>query len=169
MHAKKGQPRSLLNANEIVLEAVNTLNEAMLSPTKVTFSGLKGRDDKIWSDKTELELAVQNLLKNALHAVSSEKNPSVSVSVHKEKSSGGSPRIAISVSDNGPRLSDEAFEKLSSVLSSSKIDGLGLGLSIVRLIVENHGGQLAFFRGPENGLKAVIFLPEADENPGSSE
>ena len=128
---KKGQPRSLLNANEIVLEAVNTLNEAMLSPTKVTFSGLKGRDDKIWSDKTELELAVQNLLKNALHAVSSEKNPSVSVSVHKEKSSGGSPRIAISVSDNGPRLSDEAFEKLSSVLSSSKIDGLGLGLSIV--------------------------------------
>lgn len=166
---KKGQPRSLLNANEIVLEAVNTLNEAMLSPTKVTFSGLKGRDDKIWSDKTELELAVQNLLKNALHAVSSEKNPSVSVSVHKEKSSGGSPRIAISVSDNGPRLSDEAFEKLSSVLSSSKIDGLGLGLSIVRLIVENHGGQLEFFRGPENGLKAVIFLPEADENPGSSE
>ena len=122
----------MLNANEIVLEAVNTLNEAMLSPTKVTFSGLKGRDDKIWSDKTELELAVQNLLKNALHAVSSEKNPSVSVSVHKEKSSGGSPRIAISVSDNGPRLSDEAFEKLSSVLSSSKIDGLGLGLSIYR-------------------------------------
>ena len=37
---KKGQPRSLLNANEIVLEAVNTLNEAMLSPTKVTFSGV---------------------------------------------------------------------------------------------------------------------------------
>lgn len=57
MQRKKGQPRSLLNANEIVLEAVNTLNEAMLSPTKVTFSGLKGRDDKIWSDKTELELA----------------------------------------------------------------------------------------------------------------
>ncbi len=40
MHAK-GQPRSLLNANEIVLEAVNTLNEAMLSPTKVTFQGLR--------------------------------------------------------------------------------------------------------------------------------
>ena len=68
-----------------------------------------------------------------------------------------------------PLASATTFEKLSSVLSSSKIDGLGLGLSIVRLIVENHGGQLEFFRGPENGLKAVIFLPEADENPGSSE
>lgn len=166
---KKGHPRSLLDANEIVLEAVNTLNEAMLSPTKVTFSRLTAGDGKVWGDKTELELAIQNLVKNALHAVSSEKDPSVSVTVHKESSSGGSPRISISVCDNGPRLSDEAFEKLSSVLSSSKIDGLGLGLSIVRLIVENHGGQLEFFRGPKDGLKAVIFLPEANETPRSSE
>ena len=166
---KKGQPRSLLDANEIVLEAVNTLNEAMLSPTKISFSRLKDGDGKVWGDKTELELAIQNLSKNALHAVSSEKNPSVRVSVHKENSSGGSPRIAISVCDNGPRLSDEAFEKLNSVLSSSKIDGLGLGLSIVRLIVENHGGQLEFFRGSKHGLKAVIFLPEAEENPLPSE
>lgn len=158
---KKGQARSLLDANEITLEAVNTINTAMLSPIQISFTPLVGGDAKVWGDRMELELAVQNLLKNALQAVSDRKTPSVEVNLLKENSSGGSPRVVITVSDNGRRLNDEEFEKLSSVLSSSKIDGLGLGLSIVRLIVENHGGQLEFRRRYGEGLTAIIYLPEA--------
>lgn len=158
---KKGQARSLLDANEITQEAVSTINAAMLSPTQISFSPLPDEDVKVWGDRMELELAVQNLLKNALQAVHDIRKPIVKAEVRKEISSGGSPRVVITVTDNGKRLSDEDFEKLSSVLSSSKIDGLGLGLSIVRLIVENHGGQLEFSRRKEDGLTAIICLPEA--------
>lgn len=158
---KKGQARSLLDANEITQEAVSTINAAMLSPTQISFSPLPDEDVKVWGDRMELELAVQNLLKNALQAVHDIRKPIVKAEVRKEISSGGSPRVVITVTDNGKRLSDEDFEKLSSVLSSSKIDGLGLGLSIIRLIVENHGGQLEFSRRKEDGLTAIICLPEA--------
>lgn len=158
---KKGQARALLDTNEITREAVNTINAAMLSPTQISYSPSPDEDAKVWGDRMELELAVQNLLKNALQAVHDIEKPIVKAEVRKEKSSGGSPRVVITVTDNGKRLSDEDFEKLSSVLSSSKIDGLGLGLSIVRLIVENHGGQLEFRRCKEDGLTAIICLPEA--------
>lgn len=120
----------------------------------------------------ELELAVQNLLKNALHAVSDVENPAVTVSLRRFADEHGIAKIEVAVADNGKRLDDEAFARMTELLSSDKVDGLGLGIAIVSLIAENHGGRLSFERGENEGLTARIVLPEPaaeSQNTGSAQ
>ena len=70
-------------------------------------------------------------------------------------------RAELCVEDNGPVLSDESMRRLSeTVLQSEKPEGLGLGLSIVRMLVEEHNGTVRFERADPTGLRVVISLPE---------
>ena len=64
--------------------------------------------------------------------------------------------VSITVDDNGKPLTDEAFERLSRVSASGKSDGLGLGLGIVRNLVEENGGRLTLSRLPGRGLRAEV-------------
>ena len=76
---------------------------------------------------------------------------------------------AVTVEDEGPSLSDEAFARLARPVESLKKEGLGLGLTIVKHILEAHGGYLRFERcgDPEGGLRAVLLLPTADAEAGA--
>ena len=53
----------------------------------------------------------------------------------------------------------EKIEKLSEPTNSTKADGLGLGLQIVRSIIENHGGKIFFSQAASGGLRVEIRLP----------
>ena len=102
-----------------------------------------------------------NLIKNALDAV---------------KPFGAAGRVALrvrteagyavlEVEDNGYPLTDEAFEALSSLRPSAKAEGLGVGLAIVRGIVERYAGRLLFSRREGGGLIASVQLPLAAAAP----
>lgn len=67
--------------------------------------------------------------------------------------------VIVEVEDNGPRLSDEAFERLTRVSQSVKDEGLGLGLGIVRSLVEENGGRIAITRREDlsgRGLRVTL-------------
>jgi two-component system sensor histidine kinase TtrS len=105
----------------------------------------------------DLELILLNTLQNAADAAAGSANPTVEIFV---TASGGS--VAIDVRDNGPALSDEAFAALSQpTLTSSKHAGLGLGLMIVKSLIESAVGRLEFERVKPHGLLARIVLPAA--------
>ena len=65
----------------------------------------------------------------------------------------------LEVSDEGKALTEEEFEKLNEPLQSKKIEGLGLGLAIIRQIISNHKGKLIFSRRSPNGITAKMILP----------
>ena len=65
----------------------------------------------------------------------------------------------VDISDNGAVISDSDFERMGSVFKSGKASGLGIGLSIVRSIVQNHNGSLVLERGKNGGLVCRIRLP----------
>jgi two-component system sensor kinase FixL len=59
--------------------------------------------------------------------------------------------IAVSVSDNGPGIEPEVLSKLFQPFVSTKRQGMGIGLSICRTIINSHGGQIAAEPNPDGG------------------
>ena len=110
----------------------------------------------IFADSMEIELAVLNLLRNAADALHADKTPRPEIRASANKIDGF---CFIRISDNGSPLSEKKLQGLGTPLQSTKPSGLGLGLVLVRTIVENHGGKLLFEAGPKGGLSAVIQLP----------
>ena len=104
----------------------------------------------------EFELAVFNLLKNAKEALKAQKADEPKVFI---KISSGETHCFVDISDNGAVISDSDFERMGSVFKSGKASGLGIGLSIVRSIVQNHNGSLVLERGENGGLVCRIRLP----------
>ncbi len=109
----------------------------------------------ISANKLEMELVLINLIRNAQYSLNNlkTKQPLITVDIRKVDSD-----AQIVVEDNGS-ISDELLNSLSQPLNSSKREGLGLGLSIVKAIVENHSGSIRFSKSKLGGLKITIQIP----------
>lgn len=118
-------------------------------------------------DPLDLELVILNLLKNALDAVKPFGSAGrVRVSVAFDRGDANVSKqvvirdsVVITVEDNGYPLSEEAFMSLAELRPSTKAEGLGLGLAIIRGILERYAGRLSFARRAEGGLIATVRLP----------
>lgn len=107
----------------------------------------------------EFELVIINLLRNASQALQElgVLNPKVALTIKREDN-----KALIAIEDNG-HIEKEKIEKLSEPTNSTKADGLGLGLQIVRSIIENHGGKIFFSQATSGGLRVEIRLPVQEE------
>ena len=120
----------------------------------------------ILGDALELELIFHNLIKNAAEAASDMPDGTVTATLMRD----GHQAVA-EILDNGRRLDESAFEKLLKSSGSSKTDGLGLGLGIVRNLVEENGGRFTISRRRDlnRGISVVLRFDlavdsETDEN-----
>jgi two-component system, NtrC family, sensor histidine kinase HydH len=91
--------------------------------------------DAAWVDGFQLKQAVLNLVLNALQATPAGGHVVV-------RTSGDRRRLVVAVSDDGEGMSPEAREKAFVPFFSTREDGTGLGLPLVRRIVEQHGGSV---------------------------
>ena len=110
----------------------------------------------IYVDKLEFELAISNLLKNSTEACAKSENATITIDVYKNTAS---DTVCINISDNGPPISKDIFANILSPLSSTKHDGLGLGLSIVEAIAQRHSGKLSLTLSPAKNLIVGLILP----------
>ncbi len=111
-------------------------------------------DPRFRADALEMGLVIRNLVKNAVEAIGDDPAGHILVDLHTEKD-----HIVFTVSDNGPITSDEDIEKLLVPMRSEKSEGLGLGLSIARKIVESYDGTIEFARNIPRGLKVTVKFP----------
>ena len=89
-------------------------------------------------DVLQVEQVLVNLLRNSIEAIGESGNPARSILI--EAKLAGNEFVEVIVADSGPGFSPEHIENLP--LASKKPDGLGIGLSLCRSIIEAHGGQL---------------------------
>jgi signal transduction histidine kinase len=107
-------------------------------------------------DRTQLQQVVLNLAINALDAVGPTGPGARRVRIRTRASDGG---IELSVSDTGPGIEAEHLHRLFESFFTTKAEGLGIGLSIVRSIVEAHGGRVTAENNAGPGATFRVRLP----------
>jgi two-component system sensor kinase FixL len=109
------------------------------------------------ADRVQIQQVVINLLKNGCEAAAAGTHPRVRVTTTSE---GG--LVTVSVDDTGPGLSRSAKDSLFKWANSTKPDGMGVGLSISRTIVQAHHGRLWLGEGVEGRTQFCFSLPRGD-------
>ena len=102
--------------------------------------------DLVLADKVQIQQVLLNLMRNAIEAMVSSKRRELTITT---------TRIAemaeITVKDTGTGIAEEVASQLFQPFVTSKPQGMGVGLSISRTIVEAHGGQIVAEANPEGG------------------
>jgi two-component system, LuxR family, sensor kinase FixL len=109
-------------------------------------------------DRGQLEQLILNLVRNSIEAITGMRRQDGCVTVVAQHSRNRS-NLEISVQDNGPGVAAEIVDRIFEPLTSSKEEGLGLGLSICLSIVEAHGGRLWLERSAFDGTEFRLSIP----------
>lgn len=154
---KEPRERKCFDLEAAVSRTIRLMKRLGRLNSKCTLSGAK--NVLVFADPLNVDLVLINLLKNAEEAVRNQSNAEIKVEI---KNAGADALVIID--DNGPKMSDEQFASLRNLGQSSKKDGLGLGLAIVRELLEANGGSLKLVRIPAGGHRCIASLPIALED-----
>lgn len=108
---------------------------------------------EISADKKQISQVLINLLKNAVEALKNTKNGQIKLAAGYNENG----RIEITVSDNGPGISDELTDKIFIPFFTTKESGSGIGLSLSRQIMLLHGGSLKVKTQPGSTAFTLLF------------
>ena len=101
-----------------------------------------------------------NLIKNALEAADRKGGADSRVSVVLDRfETADGESIRLTIENTGDVLTKERLESLGYATKSAKPEGLGLGLAIVRTIIQNHSGSIAFNPREAGGLAVTVTIP----------
>jgi two-component system sensor kinase FixL len=135
---KRESKKSPENLNKVVEEAI-ALSFVGISHVNVKVRlNLDPSLPLIWMDKIQIQQVLVNLIRNGIEAMQSVEKRQLAV-----MTTPGEPGfVDIEVSDSGAGLSQEAQERLFQAFSTTKDDGMGIGLTICQSIVTAHGGSI---------------------------
>jgi signal transduction histidine kinase len=119
------------------------------------------KPDTVHGDEYQLEQAFLNLLLNAVEA----SGPGGALTVETELIAVGTPRLCVSVTDNGSGIASGNMAHLFEPFFTTKENGTGLGLHITRRIIHEHDGQIGVESETNKGTTFSVLLPVA---PGTS-
>lgn len=164
-----GRMRSLLQKHEVVyrpIEINETVDEVVrllrseAITRRVTLSLERGEEEVFVSgDRIHLQQVVVNLVMNAFEAMAAVPGTERRITV---RTNLDARAATITVSDSGPGVAEDRIPQLFAPFYPTKQDGLGMGLSITRSIVEAHGGRLWVENNPGGGATFGAMLPLLD-------
>lgn len=150
--------REILDIDEVVRDTL-ALFEGLAArrgiPLRVF---LAGDLPMVAADRVEIEQVLLNLLQNAVDAMIDHDGRDRGITV---RTSQDGASVKVAVRDHGPGLTAETEAHLFETFFTTKPQGLGLGLSICRTIVESHGGRLWAVNNADGGLTMRFTLPVA--------
>lgn len=117
----------------------------------------------VQGDRVQLQQVVMNLLMNGMQAMDGVGARPRRLVVEIARSADGPKSIVLTVSDAGPGIDPASLGRLFDAFFTTRQDGMGMGLSISRSIVEAHGGRIWATNRPEGGARFHVSLPIAEE------
>ena len=111
-----------------------------------------GGPDTAWIDGFQLKQAILNLVLNALQATSAGGHVVV-------RTSGDRRRLVVAVSDDGEGMEAEVRDKAFTPFFTTREEGTGLGLPLVRRVADQHGGSIEISSTPGAGTSVTLLFP----------
>ncbi len=143
-----------INVNEVLKEMIPILQQVFVGSIQIDFCHSK---DPAWilMDRKDFETALLNLVVNAKEAIGEQGNVRISVAM-----SGGKEReqVCVKVQDNGTGIAPEVLSKVFDPFFTTKSTGTGLGLTMVRSVIERAGGNLSV-ESTTNGSSFYLNFP----------
>jgi signal transduction histidine kinase len=118
-----------------------------------------GSGQEIYADREQIRLVLLNLLLNAVAAT--EKSGQILLGAEIDDAD-----TILRVSDNGSGINENNLQKIFEPYFTTKADGAGLGLALVKRIVEEHGGSISASNNPSSGVTFKIIIPNVKEEHG---
>jgi PAS domain S-box-containing protein len=179
---KKSEPnRSWSEVPVLVAEAVELAEIEIKRRNVRLIRHLAPRLPRILVDPILIEQVLVNLLKNAAESIDSAQRPAGHRNVELKVEAlvdSGKPMLMFTVQDTGSGLSPEVKERLFEAFFSTKSEGMGIGLSLCRSIIESHQGRMQaenLYNGDRvTGCRFSVWLPVGDapltpqKTPGAS-
>jgi PAS domain S-box-containing protein len=113
----------------------------------------------VFGDRIQLQQVLWNLIRNAVEAMSTNTDRRRELAIKSERHQAG---VVIQVQDSGEGIDPEHAGQVFEPFFTTKPEGIGIGLSVGRSIIEAHGGRLWFTPGPSHGAVFQFTVPEAD-------
>jgi signal transduction histidine kinase len=128
-----------LDLNDLVRETVDFLSALAIGRKVELISDMSLDELPIVGDRIQLQQVILNLVLNGIDAMMNTPTKDRIISIRTLRSERFSE---LSVSDRGPGIPEDKLERVFEPFFTSKADGMGMGLSIARTIVEAHSGQI---------------------------
>jgi two-component system sensor kinase FixL len=116
--------------------------------------------DLVLADRVQIQQVLLNLIRNAVEAMVDSNAARRELALATGRS--GEDMIEVTVSDTGPGIDTEIVNQLFQPFVTTKPQGMGVGLSISRTIIEAHGGRIWVEPNPEGGTIFHVTLPSVD-------
>ncbi|OLQ73198.1 two-component sensor histidine kinase [Photobacterium proteolyticum] len=146
-------------AADSIRSATSLLRNKLIKEGVILRVGDLPADILINADAVQVEQVIINLLHNAIQALSSAHQPQIGIQL-----AALDTLVEIRIWDNGPGLDDDQKKRIFTPFFTTKSDGLGLGLTISRRIIDAFSGTLTVTDHPGGGAEFVITLPRSTED-----
>jgi C4-dicarboxylate-specific signal transduction histidine kinase len=149
---KKAAPRTdTININDAILEVMTVVHGEVVKNRIRVQTQLSDSLPRVRGDRVQLQQVMLNLIINAIQAMSGLTDSIRELRISTESTK---EEVRVAVRDSGPGLSADNLQQLFEPFFTTKPSGMGMGLSICRTIVEEHGGRLW---ASENEPKGALF------------
>jgi two-component system, LuxR family, sensor kinase FixL len=143
--------------NELVRDALDLFEPELHQRNVRVELRLDESQPTLTCDALQISQVLTNLVQNSLRALEAKSAGERNLIVTTGQD--GDDHVMVTVADSGPGIAPDMLPRLFRPFSTDRTDGMGIGLSIVRSIVEGHGGTVSAANRDVGGAKFVIRLP----------
>ncbi|SAK84409.1 ATPase [Caballeronia hypogeia] len=159
MARKRDSQPATLDVNEIVGETVELVRRELERHRVDVRTALAPSPLTVQCDRVQLQQVLINLIMNAAQAMAAVDGPRV-LRIATGASHSDEGYAQITVQDSGTGIGEETARRLFEAFFTTKAEGMGMGLSICRSIIEAHGGRIWAEAPEEGGARLCFVLPE---------
>jgi len=148
---------SAVDVNEVIVEVISLTHGEVVKHGVSVQTQLAEGLPLIQGDRVQLQQVILNLIINAVEAMSGVREGSRELQISSGRDASGG--VLLAVQDSGPGLNPDGFDRLFDAFYTTKTGGMGMGLSVCRSIVEQHGGRIWASSKAGPGATLQLTLP----------